>query len=53
MHSRDCFVACRRPDDELGEHRVVEESDLAANLDTAVPANSRTAWRMQVADSAG
>src|SRR5438093_7578424 len=41
-HASDRRVARRSVYDELPDHWIVEETDLASRLDAAVPSNSRT-----------
>ena len=53
MHARDRLRAVGRPDDQLGEHRIVEQPDLAARLDAAVPADARPGGHVQVLHAAG
>ena len=52
-HPVDGLEAGRGPDDELGEQRVVEQADLVARFDPAVPAHPGAARGAQVLDPAG
>src|SRR5689334_18302513 len=53
MHAIHRGVARRSMHDELREHRVVEEPNLAPDFDTPVPANTGSARQMQIGDRAG
>src|SRR5438874_4964360 len=53
MHSLDRELARRCPDNELGQHWIVMQCDLASRLDAAIPAQSRPGWQMQVSHSPG
>src|SRR5687768_10681062 len=53
MHPLDGELPCRSPDDELREERIVVETDFAARLYPAVPADARAARDMQIVDAAG
>src|SRR5689334_6020959 len=49
LHSRNGQLARRRPDDELGQHRIVKQRDLASNFDSAVPPHTGPGRQMHVA----
>ena len=51
VHPRHGVLTGRRPDDEFGEHRIVEQPDLAPRLDARVPAHARPTRDMEVADA--
>src|SRR5688572_7109462 len=48
VHSLDGQLTVRRPDDELCEHRIVVEADLASRFDSAIPPHSRTGRHVHV-----
>ena len=52
MHALDGSFSRRRVDDQLREHRIVEQPDLAPDLDAAVPPHARAARQMQIRDAA-
>src|SRR5690242_9746951 len=52
-HSLDRLQARWRPGDQLGEHRIVMQADIAADLDAAIPADARTGGKVQVRDASG
>ena len=51
VHALDRLRARRAPDDELREHRIVVQADLAARLDAAVPAHAGPARHVQILDA--
>src|SRR5215471_13105127 len=52
MHALDGTRAVRRPHDELGQHRIVMQPDVAAGLDAAIPTHAGPAGHMQILDAA-
>ena len=53
MHALYRLLASGRPDDQLREHRIVVERDLAAGLDTAVPPYSRSTRDVEILHAPG
>src|SRR5687767_642407 len=53
MHPRDRQLTRASPDDQLCQHRIVVQPDLAPRLDPAIPAHARTAGKVQVAHASG
>src|SRR3954470_9002550 len=52
VHAGDRVSASRRPDNQFREHRIVEESDLAPDLDARIPAHPRSGRHVEEGDLA-
>src|SRR5439155_11436692 len=52
-HSLDRQVARGCPYDQLADHRIVEQADVAPGSDSAIPSNAGTRRELQVSDGAG
>src|SRR5450756_836972 len=51
VHSLDCQLASRRPDDELGQQRIIMKSDVGAGFDAAIPADAGATWNVEIVDA--
>src|SRR5581483_8364170 len=52
-HAVDRARARRRPDDQLREHRVVEQADFTTDFNAAIPADTWTRRDMECGDPSG